>query len=267
MYNLRGFFFDLDGTIYAGNKLIDGASDLLSLLHDEGKTIAFITNNSTLNAIQIKEKLAGFGVSAHEDQIICPTDISGSFIKKNFGPSTVYVIGSDALKDNVTESGHTLCEDLHTTCDVVLVGRDLEFSYRKLEDASIHVQNGAHLVATNMDHTHPIHTGDEVPETGALVAAIQTTVKVEPMVIGKPHSYIFDYALSRFNLSREETALIGDNPLTDILGGMNAGLQAVLINGKRDFDHTESIGYRTVEALKDIYDEMHQSLVSGGSHL
>ncbi|WP_270181196.1 HAD-IIA family hydrolase [Alkalihalobacillus sp. CinArs1] len=264
MNNFRGFLFDLDGTIYAGTKLIDGATDLLTLLRKEGKTIAFMTNNSTLNAAEIRMKLAKFGVPAEEEEIICPTDCAGTFLTDHFGPSNVYVIGSDALKENVARSGHTLLHSVNAHCDVVLVGRDLEFTYRKLEDASIHVQKGALLVATNMDHTHPIQTGDDVPETGALVAAIQATVSIEPLIIGKPDAYLYDTALKRFGLTPEDTVMIGDNPLTDIQGGINAGLHSVLIDlhGKKMLPMTGDV--RTVERLKDLYDTYRQSLVTGG---
>lgn len=234
MRQFKGFFFDLDGTIYAGTKLLDGAMELLDTLQRAEKSIAFMTNNSTLNAATIARKLQSFGIHADQDQIICPTDLAGSYLTEKYGRSRVYTIGSEHLTRSVLVENHSLSEGVDDPCDIVLVGRDLDFTYQKLEDAVLHLQRGAKLVATNLDFHHPIDTGEYVPETGAIVAAIQKTVHTDAEVIGKPASFIFHKGLERFGLLPHQTVIIGDNPMTDIRGGRKAGLSTILLRTMRE---------------------------------
>ncbi|MBY6036669.1 HAD-IIA family hydrolase [Fictibacillus nanhaiensis] len=259
MKQFEGYLFDLDGTIYAGTKLINGAAELVESLKEDGKMIAFLTNNSTLSAERIAVKLQTFGIQATEEQIVCPTDIAGKYLTQLFGRSNVYVIGSEHLTDSVVKEGHILSEDLNTPCDVVLVGRDLNFHYQKLEDAVLHIQRGAKLVATNLDYNHPIDTGEAVPETGALIAAIQRTVQVEPYVIGKPASYLFNEALERFQLNPNETVMVGDNPYTDIKGGRNAGLSTILLMEHLKKVPDDLLVDYTFSNLKELMDAMYMA--------
>ncbi|MCF6136627.1 HAD-IIA family hydrolase [Pseudalkalibacillus berkeleyi] len=258
MKHFKGYYFDLDGTVYAGNKLMEGASELLKALRQNNKKIVFMTNNSTLNGTNIARKLQSLSVPTHPNQIVCPTDVAGDYILEYYGHSSVYVIGSNHLTDSVVKAGHTIKEDTCEACDLVLVGRDLHFTYQKMEDAVIHLQRGAKLIATNMDATHPIHNGERVPETGSIVAAIQRAYAVDPDVIGKPSSYLFDQALERVKLQSDQAVMIGDNPSTDMKGGRNAGLATVLIGqDQTTSDIVVDYAFENLLQLKNaIYSEL-----------
>jgi NagD protein len=112
----------------------------------------------------------------------------------------------------------------------VLVARDIEFSYAKLERASRYVQAGARLVATNTDASHPGEYGYRVPETGALVASIQTVAGEHVRVLGKPEVYLFRKALERLGVPAHRAVMVGDNPRTDVAGARRAGICSVWLN-------------------------------------
>lgn len=229
---LNGFLFDLDGTIYASKTILPGAVELLDFLRAKNKKIGFITNNSTLSASEISEKLRAMGIEAEQEQIISPLEIAGEYVKERFGICRVYVVGSQDLQENILKSGHELCADAKSPCEIVLIGRDLNFTYRKMEDSVIHLQKGAKLVSTNLDDFHPIEGGYNVPETGAMVSSIRQVVKAETEIIGKPSTLIFLKALERLELTAELTAMVGDNPNTDIAGGRKTGLFTIWIQNQ-----------------------------------
>lgn len=236
---LDGFLFDLDGSLYLGNELLTGASELLDFLDREGKKIAFITNNSFMSDVQIADKLLYLGIHAESKQIITPAKFAGEYIKEKYGLCRIFVIGSDFLKEKIKGSGHELCFNADSPCDVVLIGRDLSFDYRKLEAGALLIQKGARFIAANLDGHHPIENGMNVPETGALTASLEKVVGIHPEVIGKPSSYLFNKALEIIDCRADATAIIGDNPETDILGGKSLGLYTIWLRYSSYWLHHE----------------------------
>lgn len=229
LHNIDGFMFDLDGSIYMGDSLMPGAAEVISFLRKIGKKIVYITNNSASSAWEVAKKLSNMGLEIDKDQIILPTAFAGEYILDKYGISKVFVIGTKQMTENIRQFGHTVCNITDHDCDVVLVGRDMGFDYKKLEKGAIFIQKGAKLVAANMDKSHPVEYGMNVPETGALVASICEVVNIVPEVIGKPSRYIFEKALKAMELPAASTAIVGDNPMTDISGGKESGLYTIWI--------------------------------------
>lgn len=228
--DIDGYLFDLDGSIYMGNTLLPGVRDVISILRQTGKKIGYITNNSFHSTSELALKLSNLGLKTDSTEIILPTSYAGEYILEKYGMSKVFVIGTQQLIENVRMFGHSLCSIADHYCDVVLIGRDLGFDYKKLEKGAIFIQKGARFIATNMDKSHPVEQGINIPETGALVASILEVVNLVPEVIGKPSPYIFEKALHTMDLPASRTAIVGDNPMTDILGGRLSGLFTIWIN-------------------------------------
>lgn len=249
---MEGFLFDLDGSIYAGQSLLPGAYELLEYLSMNNKEFVFITNNSLNDASFIVRKLQSMGIKVCLDQIISPVGLAGEYLYERFGFCNVFVIGSDELKKSVQLFGHTLCNNLCCSCNVVLVGRDLEFDYKKLEKSVILLQSGSKLVATNLDGYHPIENGVFVPETGAFIASIQEVVNITPEVIGKPSSFIFNKAIEKIGLKREILAIVGDNPYTDIMGGYTSGLYTIWLKNDTHYSDHEAKADLIVRSLENF---------------
>lgn len=227
MNSMKAFLFDLDGCIYYGDTPAAGAKELLELLKHEGKRCFFITNNSTQTAKEIASKMRRIGIEAEPDEIVTVTDNAGHYIKGKFGGCVeVKVAGSEALQSSVLDAGHELIPiDNPELADVILVGRDVTFDYDKLQMIVNDAYLGTKVIGTNCDSHHVGSGGKIVPETGSLTAAIETMIGLKIEHIGKPSSYLFEYVLNRYGLDPDHSIMVGDNFMTDMAGGVQAGLQ------------------------------------------
>ncbi|MBP3962564.1 HAD-IIA family hydrolase [Paenibacillus lignilyticus] len=227
---VKAFFFDLDGCIYFTDTLAPSAGKLIERLKQEGKKVGFITNNSRLTAREVEMKLHKMGLEIPSEDIFTATDLTGLYIKNKYGNKRVKSVGSDGLNAALASAGHELLPlDSEKESDVVVVGRDITFSYATLEKVAGEVDRGAILIGANADGYHPGSNGKRVPETGALIAAIESVTGRKAEYVGKPESNLFLYGMQAFGCSEKESVMIGDNYYTDIIGGKHAGMHTVWI--------------------------------------
>ena len=224
---LAGFVFDLDGCVWQGERLNPGAADTLRRLHDAGRGVAYLTNNSRATGADISAKLRRLGVTPAE-HALTPLEILGTVIAERYGPSRVLVIGSPELAAVVKAAGHTLV-DVHAWRDagVVAVGNDFELTYERLTAASRAAAAGAPLVTPNIDPRLPLEDGDFLPGCGAIVQAVCVAAGVAPIVVGKPEPPLFRMALARLGVAAGDAAMVGDSVPSDIVGGRGVGMRTV----------------------------------------
>ncbi|HEY7517793.1 MAG TPA: HAD-IIA family hydrolase [Methylomirabilota bacterium] len=225
---LRGFVFDLDGCVWQGEQLNRGAAETLRRLHEAGRGVAYLTNNSRATGVDISVKLRRLGVGPTE-HALTPLEILGAVIAERYGPSRVLVIGSPELAAVVKAAGHALV-DVHAWRDatVVAVGNDFDLTYERLAAASRAAAAGAPLVTPNLDPRLPLEGEDFLPGCGALVAAVSAAAGVAPVVVGKPEPPLFRIALRRLGLAAHEAAMVGDSIVSDIAGARAVGMRTVL---------------------------------------
>ncbi|AJY74771.1 HAD-IIA family hydrolase [Paenibacillus beijingensis] len=239
--NIKVCFFDLDGCVYHGSRLSPGVIPLLAELRQRAIRFAFLTNNSRLRAPDIGARLAAMGLNVAARSIVSVTDIAGAYIRDKFGRVTVKTIGSDGLARSIEEAGHTAVAWDGPSPDVVIVGRDTEFHYGKLQQIAADIGRGARLIAANPDRYHPGASGERIPETGALLAAIEAITGGTAECIGKPEPYIFEHGMKLFGAAPEHCVMVGDNPDTDIAGSIRAGLKSVWITNETADGHPDSM--------------------------
>jgi HAD superfamily hydrolase (TIGR01450 family) len=232
------FFFDLDGCIFSGNVLAIGADTLIGRLKKAGKKVCFITNNSRQTSIEIADKLLHMGLNVSPEEIFTATDYSGRYIADKYGIARVKVVGSSGLSSALASVGHKVLpiED-DDSADVIVVGRDIEFTYDKLYWISWEVNRGAKVIAVNPDLFHPGSEGERVPETGALIAAIEAVIGQSVEYVGKPEPHLFYYGMEACGAKAQECVMVGDNYDTDIIGGKRAGMYTVWLNGTTEKRH------------------------------
>ncbi len=231
---IKVFLFDLDGCLYFGKRPAEGAAELLATLRADNKVILFVTNNSTETAPEIVDKLFQLGIKANENEMICTTDLIGRLLKNQFGSLAVKVFGSDALKKQVRTSGHNVLSlDHHQKADAVIVGRDISFDYEKLRKIALEISNGALIISTNPDGYHFNDAKEMVPETGSLVASVESMFDIKVPYIGKPAPYLFEEALRRSGAHAHEMLMVGDNLNTDIVGGNSMGIKTAWIQNEK----------------------------------
>lgn len=225
---VRGFVFDLDGCVWNGNTLSPGAGETLARLHDAGRGVAFLTNNSRATGDEILRRLHALGVTLAE-HALTPLEIIGTVITQRFGPSRVLVIGAQDMAAVIKRAGHEVLDVAQQRdATVVAVGNDFDLSYERLAAACRTAARTGTLVTPNVDARLPLENGDFVPGCGALVAAVVAASGVAPLVVGKPEPPLFKIALERLGLAADQTAMVGDSVPSDIRGGRGVGMRTVL---------------------------------------
>lgn len=201
---------DLDGVIWTGSEPIEGSADAVAALRRHGAEVVFATNNSFSTEQQQVDKLGSFGIDA-TDSVVSSAMAGASLVGAG---ERVFVFGGPGVREAVTLAGAELVEGYAQGDDVpdaVLVGLDWDLSYDRLRSAVQAVRAGARFIATNTDSTYPTERG-LYPGAGALVAAVQRSTDVEPVVAGKPHQPMADLIRSRFGTNG---IVVGDRADTD----------------------------------------------------
>ena len=220
------FALDMDGTIYLGEKWIDGAVEFLHRIEETGRDYVFVTNNSSRNAAVYVEKLHRMGLEAGEDKIVTSGQATVFYLKKHFPDAKVFLLGNAMLREEFAQSGIRL-EEEHP--DVVVTAFDTSLDYQKMCRVCDHVRAGLPYLATHPDYNCPTETGF-IPDAGAIHAFIHASAFRYPdRIIGKPNEDIVEYLTTRVHMQRDKIAMVGDRLYTDIAAGRNNGLKSVLV--------------------------------------
>jgi hypothetical protein len=165
-----GYIFDLDGTIYRGNRVTPGACQSVQILRKRGREIVFLSNKPLFSRKAYAEKLCALGIPAQEDEVITSSWVLARELAKEAPEAKVFAIGETPLLDELTRAGLTFTED-PKEIDYVIAAFDRTFDYRKLNIAFQALKRGAHFYATNPDRTCPVE-GGEIPDAAAVIAAL-----------------------------------------------------------------------------------------------
>jgi len=229
---LRGFAFDLDGTVWAGDRLLPGAADCVAALREAGLPVVFLTNNSRHGAAALARRLARLGIPASPGDVITALDLLGEAIKERLGPACVLPIGAEGLRAALEAAGHTTVRpERWGEARAVALGNDPTFDYAKLRAAARAVRGGALFFTSNLDARLPLGPDEFDPGCGALAEAVAVASGVRPIVVGKPNAPMFRSTLARLGCGPAQAAVVGDNPETDIAGGRAAGMFTVRVAG------------------------------------
>ncbi|PKR78102.1 TIGR01457 family HAD-type hydrolase [Halalkalibacillus sediminis] len=226
MKNYSAYLIDLDGTMYRGKEVIAEARQFIEHLQANGIPYRYVTNNSSRTPEDTAKKLQNFGIEASVEQIVTASMAAAAHIKSHFPEARAFAIGERGLTDALKEVGIEIVEE---SPDVVIMGIDRENNYKKLRNACLYVQQGAEFLATNPDIKVPTEKG-LVPGNGAFIKLVENVTGVEPTVIGKPKRHMIDFALEQIGANAEDTIMVGDNYDTDILAGMEAGLDTLHVH-------------------------------------
>ncbi|WP_062514180.1 TIGR01457 family HAD-type hydrolase [Halobacillus sp. KGW1] len=249
----KAYLIDLDGTMYKGTDKIDGAGEFVQALVDKERPFLFLTNNSSKRVEQVAAKLTDLGIPANPDQVYTSSIATAEYIKSENHQARVFVIGEDGLLDALDREGLTRVE---SRSDYVVIGIDREITYEKLARACLEVRNGAKLISTNGDIAIPTERG-MLPGNGALTSVVAVSTGVDPVFVGKPESLIMDRALKRIGFGKDEVLMVGDNYNTDILAGIRAGIDTLMVEtGVSSFDELKQTDPAPTYKCRDLYEWM-----------
>lgn len=223
MYN--GYLIDLDGTVYNGTEKIPAAVEFVKVLNEKNIPYLFLTNNSTKHPRDVAEKLRSMEIEATEKQVLTTSMATAKYVSEQHPGAKVYPIGEEGLIMALEAEGLVLTDD---NPDYVVMGLDREINYEKLSIGALAIRNGAKFVATNGDIKLPSERGF-LPGAGSVISVLSVTTEIEPKFIGKPEPIMVEQALEVLGTSKAETLMVGDNYYTDILAGINAGVDSLLV--------------------------------------
>lgn len=248
--SVETFIFDCDGVIWKGDSLIDGVPETLDMLREKGKRLVFVTNNSTKSRKQYGKKFETLGLSVNEEEIFASSFAAAAYLKSIDFPKDkkVYVIGEDGILKELELAGFQYLggpEDGKKSIELkpgyfmehdgnvgaVVVGFDRYVNYYKLQYGTLCLREnpGCLFIATNCDAVTHLTDAQEWAGGGSMVGAIRGSSQREPLVVGKPSTFMMDYLSTKFGISKSQICMVGDRLDTDILFGQNGGCKTLLV--------------------------------------
>ena len=220
------FVFDLDGTVYLGNRPIQGTIDFI--LRNQGKKdIFFLTNNTSKNLADYTKKLAGFGIEVGLERILSPLLPLVDHLQAQ-GILGVYPVGNASFQSFLRERLPGVVFTSGTDCQAVVLAYDTELTYEKLATSCLLLQRPeVHFLSTHPDLVCPSVKGP-LPDVGSFLKLYEAaTGRLPEMVFGKPNTIVLSPVLKRFR--RDEIVMVGDRLSTDKVLAENAGIDFILV--------------------------------------
>jgi glycerol-1-phosphatase len=220
-------FVDLDGVVYRGDHVVPAAPEVLVRVRDLNVKLLFLTNNSARTPQQVAERLRKLGVEAQPTEVLTSALATAALLRREASTGRkAYVIGERGVREALASEGIAILDGEPDRADLVVVGWDRSVDYAKLKTASLLVERGARLIATNADASYPAADG-MWPGAGALLAAVTTTTGATPTIVGKPAQPMFRAAVERTSARRP--LVVGDRLDTDIGGARAMGFDSLLV--------------------------------------
>ena len=246
----KSIISDMDGVIYRGKNLIEGALEFVNRLLKDRTKFLFLTNNSEQSPIDIKRKLENLGIEGlTEDNFITSAMATAIFLQSQKPDGSAYVIGGGGLSNELYKVGFSITE---SRPDYVVVGKTAHFNYDMMKKAVNFIEKGAKFIATNPDVVDPTENGLE-PACGSILASIETACGKKPYIVGKPNALMMMIARKKLGAHSSDTAIIGDRMDTDIVAGLEAGMTTCLVlSGVSQIDTIDKFPYRPNYVFKNV---------------
>lgn len=222
---VKCFLLDMDGTVYVGDRLIGDMKNTLQAIRDSGRRIVFLTNNSSRSAKTYREKLEKLGIYGENDGIYTSGMATARYLSLHKPGEKVYLVGTDALKEEFLSSGIALSEE----ANVAVLGYDTTLDYPKICKLNELLCRGAYFVATHPDLVCPA-PGCSVPDVGSFLEMFRASSGKRPdEICGKPFPAMGEAVTSFLGLRKEEILMAGDRLNTDVQFGINSGFFSLLV--------------------------------------
>jgi NagD protein len=246
---IRSWLMDMDGVLVHEEQAIPGAPEFIARLRERNAPFLVLTNNSIYTRRDLAARLRGTGLDVPEESIYTSALATATFLQDQRPGGSAFVIGEAGLTTALHEAGYVLTE---RDPDYVILGETRTYSFERLTRAIRLVTNGARFIATNPDPTGPSTEGP-LPATGAVAALISRATGVQPYFVGKPNPLMMRSALNAIEAHSESTAMIGDRMDTDVISGLEAGLETILVlSGVTTRKEAERFPFRAARILDSV---------------
>lgn len=226
---VKCFILDLDGTVYLGEKILEGSIKFLEELEKNHIAFKFFTNNSSKNAKVYINRIKKMGYNLSDDKMLISNYVIINYIKENMPNKRVFVLGTEYLKDDFRQANINVVTD---NADIVVVGFDTSLVYENISKACELIRKGATFLGVNPDFNCPTEDGF-IPDCGAICSMITASTGVVPEFFGKPTQRTLKYIIKDTGFNEEEIAFVGDRLYTDIaIGKDNASVTILVLSGE-----------------------------------
>jgi NagD protein len=253
---IDSWLMDMDGVLVREEHLIPGAESFIARLGELGRRFLVLTNNSIYTRRDLAARLRLSGLEVPEEAIWTSALATARFLEDQRPGGTAYVIGEAGLTTALYQGGYTLTD---RDPDYVVLGETRTYSFERITQAIRLIERGARFIATNPDPTGPSPDGP-LPATGSVAALISRATGVAPYYVGKPNPLMMRSALNAIEGHSETAAMVGDRMDTDIVAGLEAGMEAILVlTGISTREAAERFPYRPsriVDSIADLVDEL-----------
>ncbi|NLE77986.1 MAG: HAD family hydrolase [Rhodococcus sp.] len=242
---------DMDGVLVHEEHLIPGADALLAELQETGTPFIVLTNNSIRTPRDLRARLLRSGLDIPGKSIWTSALATATFLAGQRPNGSAYVVGESGLTTALHDIGYVLTDN---DPDYVVLGETRTYSFEAITTAIRLVERGARFIATNPDPTGPSRDGS-LPATGSVAALITRATGADPYYVGKPNALMMRSALRAIGAHSENTLMIGDRMDTDIVCGLEAGLQTILVlTGISTRASVERYPYRPTAVIDSVAD-------------
>jgi NagD protein len=221
----NGLLIDMDGVVYSGELLIDGADKFIAGLLKNDIPFTFMTNNSQRTPLEVVRKLKLLGIEVTENHVYTSAMATGKFLGDQAPGGTAYVLGEGGLISSLHENGISL---VNTDPEFVVLGEGRNFTLEMVQRAVDMILAGAKFITTNRDPS-PKKPGWNNLGIAATTAMIEEATGRKAFVTGKPSPVMMRSARKYLGLETRETTVIGDTMETDIQGGVQMGYKTILV--------------------------------------
>jgi NagD protein len=253
---IESWLMDMDGVLVHEAEALPGADRFLARLRELDLPFLLLTNNSIFTRRDLAARLRASGLEVPEESIWTSASATARFLETQRPNGTAFVVGESGLSTQLYQAGYTLTD---TEPDYVVLGETRTYSFERITQAIRLITGGARFIATNPDPTGP-SPGGPLPATGSVAALITRATGVEPYFVGKPNPLMMRSALNALETHSETTAMIGDRMDTDIVAGLEAGMQTILVlSGVTTREEAERFPYRPsriVDSVADLIDDL-----------
>ncbi|WP_137874632.1 HAD-IIA family hydrolase [Rhodococcus sp. Q] len=245
------YLMDMDGVLVHEEHLVPGADKFLAELQEAGTPFVVLTNNSIRTPRDLRARLLRTGLDIPEQSIWTSALATATFLHNQRPDGSAYVVGESGLTTALHDIGYVLTD---SDPDYVVLGETRTYSFEAITTAIRLVERGARFIATNPDATGPSRDGS-LPATGSVAALITRATGREPYYVGKPNPLMMRSALRAIGSHSEHTLMIGDRMDTDVVSGLEAGLQTILVlTGISSRSTVEAYPYRPTLVLDSVAD-------------
>jgi len=221
----KNYLIDMDGVLVSGRTIIPGADQFLERLKARGAKYLVLTNNPLYTPGDLAHRLQTTGLDIPAERLFTSAMATARFLQAQKPNGVAFVIGESGLTEAIHSVGYVITDD-HP--DYVVLGETYSYNLAQITKAIRLIAEGAHFIATNPDPSGPSEKG-LVPACGAMAALIERASGTSPFFVGKPNPLMMRTAINYLGVHSEDTVMIGDRMDTDIVAGVESGMETVLV--------------------------------------